>query len=936
MSLMKILQTFFLSAATTVLLAACNSPVPPVVIEPPVVVEQTAFNLGITVSGAAGASVRVLNAAGEIKFNDTVTGSKTLSALPKGKYTVTGGAVANFTAPAVQTADLSAGNGSVTLTYMATAGQALALDKIQGVLSDPLAPGNTLNVFFGNSVLASSKVGADGSVSLSLAAPPPASLNPFLPPAGSSCSYTGALNAGKVFVTDNVILNGSQGDAIGAVTERPVGGSSTASVLHAYADIAQNDQGTIACPGSSPIKVDVRLLPGWNVLIVDKDAGGTVAVVTAPPDIRVQLELNKFPANVRIVLDAPSLTLKAGESVTVTATIFQRGGLSGKIDLSTDVPGVSVEPTSVTLPVLGTQNVRGQSLFDSLALISHGLDPLKVGTQRLNTLLTFKAAADAKEFTGTMTLLARQNSQVVGQVGLELRLVAPSVTASVTSGINLDRGQSTTLQVSIYATGLLKGPVQIALEGLPLGVTATSASVSFAGASQFEQASAQLSVSASATAAPGQTTAQLVMTAGSLISRSPVYVLVQTPVVNISFPGLYGYPPAIAGYQGSTTALPVRVQSAHGFTGTTTLTLTKLPNGVSALPLTVTLSPDVSVNASFQLQIASDAPFGAFPVTVAGDVLAPDGNAQLSLSISPERFLTPNVDLNVLPLTAPAKDGFWVAGESKYTNGNSVRTLALVQNKQVTLSRDVPDTGGVVGILSNVNGDAYVVSLLTVTGVSTLGVVTTIPIQKGPTANSLVLDKQNKIWSVEYDSVTRSHQLSKFSTETGTFERLYGFGDNYSNIPVYVDDSGSNVYVVDTKIFKIIKISTTTGAKTEIAIPSGVLVESLAISDAGEVWGTQSTGGVFKLNADGTASVFDTLPVGGRAFFDKVAPGVLWIAPGYYSGTTAVYKYNTATQARNVIPFSVSVRAVLPDLMGGATAFLYSDSSSPSYYSVLK
>lgn len=238
MSLMKILQTFFLSAAITVFLVACNGPVSPVVIEPPVVVEQTAFNLGITVSGAAGAPVRVLNAAGEIKFNDTVTGSKTLSALPKGKYTVTGGAVANFTAPAAQTADLSAGNGSVTLTYTAAAGQALALDKIQGTLSDPLAPGNTLNVFFGNSVLASSKVSADGSVSLSLTAPPLASLNPFLPPAGSSCSYTGALNAGKVFVTDNVILNGSQGDAIGVVTERPVGGSSAASVLHAYADIA--------------------------------------------------------------------------------------------------------------------------------------------------------------------------------------------------------------------------------------------------------------------------------------------------------------------------------------------------------------------------------------------------------------------------------------------------------------------------------------------------------------------------------------------------------------------------------------------------------------------------------------------------------------------------------------------------------------------------
>ena len=72
MSPTKILQTFFLLAVTTVFLAACNGPMPPVGIEPPVVVEQTVFNLGVTVSGAAGAPVRVLNAAGEIKFNDTV------------------------------------------------------------------------------------------------------------------------------------------------------------------------------------------------------------------------------------------------------------------------------------------------------------------------------------------------------------------------------------------------------------------------------------------------------------------------------------------------------------------------------------------------------------------------------------------------------------------------------------------------------------------------------------------------------------------------------------------------------------------------------------------------------------------------------------------------------------------------------------------------
>ena len=63
-------------------------------------------------------------------------------------------------------------------------------------------------------------------------------------------------------------------------------------------------------------------------------------------------------ARVAMFLDTTSIVLKAGESATVNATIYQNGGISGKLDLSTDVPGVTVEPASVTLPTLGTQSVR--------------------------------------------------------------------------------------------------------------------------------------------------------------------------------------------------------------------------------------------------------------------------------------------------------------------------------------------------------------------------------------------------------------------------------------------------------------------------------------------------------------------------------------------------------------------------------------------------
>lgn len=161
--------------------------------------------------------------------------------------------------------------------------------------------------------------------------------------------------------------------------ETPVGGSATSTLVHVYADIAQTYKGTVRCvtPSSTySYRTDVQMVAGWNALITDGTISSDFSVVTAPAETWVRLSLSKLTAAVDIFLDTPNLTLTAGQSVTTNAIIYQIGDLSGKIDLSTDVPGVSVEPVSVTLPVLGTQSVSGQSLFDSLALTSRGLRPL--------------------------------------------------------------------------------------------------------------------------------------------------------------------------------------------------------------------------------------------------------------------------------------------------------------------------------------------------------------------------------------------------------------------------------------------------------------------------------------------------------------------------------------------------------------------------------
>ena len=920
---MKILQIFFLSAVTTVFLAACNPPTPPVVVEP------TTFDLGINVTGVPGAPVKVLNAAGEIKFDATVTGSKTLSALPKGKYIVTGGAVANFAAPAAQTADLGGGNGTVTLGYTAAAGQALALDKIQGTLSDPQAPGNTLNVFLGdiNSVLASSKVGADGSVSVSLTAPPLASLSPFLPPAGSSCSYTGTLNAGKVFATDNVRLNGSQGDAIGAVIERPVGGSNTASVLHAYADIAQNDQGTVACFGSPPVKLNVRLLPGWNALIVDKDAGGTITVVTAPSDTRVQLVLDKFPANVSIVLDTPSLTLKAGESVTVNATIFQRGGLSGKIDLSTDILGVSVEPASVTLPVLSTQSVQSPSFLIALST--------NISAQSLTTPLTLKVAADVPRFSGTMNLIAKQAGKVVGQGDINVNLVVPAVTATIQygQGITIARGQVLPVNIQSYGTDGYKGIAQISLEGLPAGVTASTGQVTFLGQNNFEGQDLQLTLTASAIAQTGTTQAQLVVTASGRMTKSPVNILIPTPAINVTYPNTYGSPVSVSGYQGETISLPISVKSVNGFTGSTTLTLTGLPAGITAVPLTVNLQPDVEFRANIQIVIAQDAAFGPVILTMNGDGLAADNGysniTKINLIVNISRTASPTI----FSYSASAPGGFWTLNDSQYVNGGYVRTLTRFQNKQSVYNREIPVSYWVSGMLSTSGGDLIIVSTESITMVTQAGVVSSVAIVNGPPSGPFVVDGQNRVWFSQYDSVKGSYWLTTLDPMTGSRQQILDLGTSYNTPALYVDNVGANIYATGITTDVVTKINVATQARKDIGLPGSLSVASLAVTNDGTIWGSQYTGGVFKINTDGSASVYSSLPVGGRLFFDRADANTLWLADinGY---TSAVHKINTVTLTDTVSPIGNHVRNLIQDVSGGAWAITLDNSTS--YFSQLK
>ncbi|ULH15027.1 hypothetical protein MF271_13820 [Deinococcus sp. KNUC1210] len=359
-------------------------------------------------------------------------------------------------------------------------GAPLVLDHIQGTISDTLAAGLKMGVFLQNSVLTSATIGGSGAVDLPLTVPPASEQFSFLPASGSNCTYNGLGAAtGTVFGTSDVVVYTSKADVLGTVIEQPVGQPATAELLHIYANTPQSYQGTVTCNGSSTAtKVNVQFAAGWNAIIFDHDANGNVTIISAPTDTRVQLSLKRLTSSVAISLDTSSLSLQAGQSTTANAVILQGGGISGTLDLSTDVPGLTVTPASVSLPALNAQSVRSQPLLEALGNGARGVGPLDVAAQRLSTQLTFTASADAVGYNGTMNLIAKQGGVEVGRQALNLSLVAPGVSASFANGsyygVSIGQGESIAIPVAVTSMNNYSGAVTVTLSGLPTGVSAAT------------------------------------------------------------------------------------------------------------------------------------------------------------------------------------------------------------------------------------------------------------------------------------------------------------------------------------------------------------------------------------------------------------------------------------------------------------------------------
>lgn len=196
------------------------------------------------------------------------------------------------------------------------------------------------------------------------------------------CTFSGTASARpKIHFYDQLKVTTPEGDSIGYIREAITSGATLpfSFVARVYSDRAATTRGTLQCGGAARVDYDVTLKAGWNA-VEYAVASNSATMKTLGQGVQTEFRSDLNLPYVSVLLSPATLTFRSNITFTVAATFFQNGGYNGEFPLSTDVEGLSVEPSSVTLSdvyALGLQRPQ------------RAMAALGIGAQALRKTLTF-------------------------------------------------------------------------------------------------------------------------------------------------------------------------------------------------------------------------------------------------------------------------------------------------------------------------------------------------------------------------------------------------------------------------------------------------------------------------------------------------------------------------------------------------------------------
>lgn len=850
----------------TVLLTACPQPATP----------EATMSLSVVLSGVNNAPVRITNTtSGTVLFDGALESGKNFTGLAKGAVLkVDPGSVNGFTTPAAQTVTLDASK-TVTLDYKALAGTAVQQNRIQGAVSD-LPAGSAISVLSQGSEVDTNNQSAvsGGALGLSLSRAPSVPLGPLMPTGTTGyCRFTGTGSVNpNVALFSRVSLLSSKLDYLGTVTETLVAGGtvSGSQVARLYSDRAATVQGTVNCqfPDGVTLKVDIdlTLTAGWNA--VEYAAGQEqLTLRTLGSGARSVLKATRSPGEVSVSLAGP-VEFTSDADVAVAASIYQDGGYTGQISLSTDVPGLTIEPGTVTLTAatLSSQGVQTAAYLRHL-----GLHP-----QRLDTTLTFRYSGESNLNLAPFQIVARDTAgKQVGNGYGTVSVTRPGLSVMLCPP-NAQMFPSGTLELSVCASsvGGYTGAVTYTVAGLPAGLSAAPVTTTLNGASYVT-----LKVTGDGTVKPGTYPITVTGTSADKSASAAGELTVRAPTVNLSFSG---YEFSVS--QGETASIPVMVSTSNGFSGPTTVTLTDLPAGVTTTPKTVTVTPGGSTQVMVPVQASASAALGNTTIKVTSPNLDPFTSPTATLSVRPARAALP-VQGPVRRL-AQASSGAWITTDGAFdsaTGQYQYQVTRVSASGQALTSASAPgstsmrliSTGG--GVLA-VSTDGPVVATL----VSDAGAITILPTPQlgGVAAMSPSTDSQGRVWFVRRtdNAGAATYSMNTWTPATGAVTpvtlSLAGVSSFYGNQNFFFSPNRQQlVFIAPGYPGLIYRIDTATQQATKV--DTTVQASSAAISDNGALW-LSAYNTLSRVNADGTVTQFDGVSTGQLTGFDLSSSTTLW------------------------------------------------------------
>ncbi|WP_254062237.1 hypothetical protein [Acidobacterium sp. S8] len=355
--------------------------------------------------------------------------------------------------------------------------------------------------------------------------------------------------------------------------------------------------------------------------------------VTSVPPPAEDFSLSVTPSSLMLTAGA------TGESLTVNAAPVN--GFSDPVNVSfSGLPaGVTISPSTLTLTPGSPQNIVLTAAANaSLGTVSVTVTGVSGSLSHTSTVaLTVVAAPPPADFT------------------IAIKPTALALTAGA-------GGQAVT--VTISAVNGFTGRVDVALAGLPAGVTASPSTLSIpAGSSQ------SLTLTAAANAHIGSANITVTCSSGSLSHTAILALSVASPppAADFSLTATPGSLSIIAGL----TGLPVSLlaTAGNGFTGSVAVSVSGLPAGVTASPSTLNLTPGVPQNVT--LTAAANAAVGKATVTFTGKSGALTHTAAVALTVAPAPpppDFTLSVNPQSLTLTAGAS-GQQIAVSAAAQNG---------------------------------------------------------------------------------------------------------------------------------------------------------------------------------------------------------------------------------------------------------------------------